>query len=107
MLVRALLAAALPLQGASWLHPTSAVPRVHRKLTVAAAQRRLVFGLNKYSHDTAICVVDADTHQIVFAAEKERITRRKHDGGDAGDLVVHALETLGNSVALEQFCRAY
>ncbi|CAN0263452.1 unnamed protein product, partial [Scytosiphon promiscuus] len=31
----------------------------------------------------------------LFAGEKERLTRAKHDGGDTGDLVSHALDSIG------------
>lgn len=43
--------------------------------------RPLVLGLNKYSHDSAVCVVDANTGEVIFAGEKERLTRKKHDAG--------------------------
>ncbi|CAM9869617.1 unnamed protein product, partial [Phaeothamnion confervicola] len=58
---------------------------------------KLIVGLNKYSHDTAICVANA-AGEVLFACEKERITRVKHDGGDASALVSYALEALGASV---------
>ena len=57
-------------------------------------RKELVIGLNKYSHDTSICVVDAATGEILFATEKERLSRRKHDAGPVDDLVSHALEFL-------------
>ena len=60
--------------------------------------RELIVGLNKYSHDTAVCVVDAATGEILFATEKERLTRRKHDAGPADDIVAHALECLDASL---------
>lgn len=31
----------------------------------------------------------------LFAGEKERLTRRKHDGGDTSELVSHALDSIG------------
>ena len=31
----------------------------------------------------------------LFAGEKERLTRSKHDGGDTGELVSHALDSIG------------
>jgi carbamoyltransferase len=65
----------------------------HRASTVLPA-RRLVLGLNKYSHDASVCVVDADTGCVIFAAEKERITRKKHDAGDVGELVAWALDSI-------------
>ena len=60
-------------------------------------RRELIVGLNKYSHDTAICVVEAATGAILFAAEKERLTRRKHDGGPVDDLVAHALDCIDDA----------
>ena len=58
---------------------------------IKAHRKELVIGLNKYSHDTSICVVDAATGEILFATEKERLSRRKHDAGPVDDLVAHAL----------------
>lgn len=55
----------------------------------------LIVGLNKYSHDSAVCVLRASDGACLFAGEKERITRIKHDGGDTGELVQHALESIG------------
>lgn len=55
----------------------------------------LVLGLNKYSHDSAVCVLRYDDGTCLFAGEKERLTRSKHDGGDTGELVSHALESVG------------
>jgi carbamoyltransferase len=53
--------------------------------------RRLILGLTKYTHDAAVAVVDADTGEVLFALAKERLTRRKHDGGGVAALVRHAL----------------
>lgn len=55
---------------------------------------KLVLGLNKYSHDTSICAADADTGKVLFAASKERLTRRKHDSGNVALLVETCLEAL-------------
>jgi carbamoyltransferase len=55
---------------------------------------QLVIGLNKYSHDTALCAADAETGQVLLALSKERITRRKHDSGNVASLVETCLETL-------------
>lgn len=54
----------------------------------------LVIGLNQYSHDASIAVLNAQTGAILFALSKERLSRRKHDGGDVAHLVKHALLTL-------------
>ena len=55
----------------------------------------LVLGVNKYSHDSAVCLLRYDDGACLFAGEKERLTRSKHDGGDTGYLVAHALESVG------------
>ncbi|CAN0429250.1 unnamed protein product, partial [Laminaria digitata] len=55
----------------------------------------LILGVNKYSHDSAVCLLRYDDGTCLFAGEKERLTRSKHDGGDTADLVSHALESVG------------
>jgi hypothetical protein len=55
---------------------------------------KLVLGVNKYSHDTTLCAADATTGQVLFALSKERITRKKHDGGNVATLVELCLEEL-------------
>ncbi len=54
----------------------------------------LVLGINKYSHDTTICAADAKTGKVLFAVAKERITRKKHDGGNIAGLVELCLDQL-------------
>lgn len=51
----------------------------------------LVIGINKYSHDTSVAVVDAASSTLLYASAKERHSRRKHDGGGTAALVAHAL----------------
>lgn len=51
-------------------------------------------GLNLYSHDTSVCILDRQG-DCLFAGQKERLTRVKHDAGDASELVQHALESAG------------
>jgi hypothetical protein len=58
----------------------------------------LILGVNKYSHDTSCCFIDTKTNQIVFSQSKERITGKKHDGGDIGSLVKHGLEAIGADI---------
>jgi hypothetical protein len=60
--------------------------------------RPLIVGLNKYSHDAACCVIEASTGRIVFSQSKERISRRKHDGGSTGSILRYALESISASV---------
>lgn len=59
---------------------------------------RLVLGLNQYTHSASACLLD-EQGEIVGALEKERITRRKHDGGDTAVVVEALLEQHG--VAIE------
>ena len=56
--------------------------------------RDLILGLNQYTHSAAVCVLDAKG-KMLFCGEKERLTRKKHDGGDTADLVEHALTAVG------------
>ena len=55
---------------------------------------KLVLGINKYSHDTTLCAANAATGEVLFALSKERITRKKHDGGNTASLVELCLDTL-------------
>ena len=55
---------------------------------------KLVLGLNKYSHDTTLCAADATTGNVLFAMSKERLTRKKHDGGNVATLVETCLDQL-------------
>ena len=55
---------------------------------------KLVLGINKYSHDTTICAADATTGNVLFALSKERMTRKKHDGGNIANLVELCLDEL-------------
>jgi len=58
----------------------------------------LTLGLNQYTHSAAACLLDRHGHAL-FLGEKERLTRKKHDGGDTADLVAHALESVGAELA--------
>ena len=64
--------------------------------------RSVVLGLNKYSHNACVAVADAQTGELLFAQEKERLTRVKNDGGAVGDLVRHALAARHLGDALPQ-----
>lgn len=55
---------------------------------------KLVLGINKYSHDASLCAADAATGEVLFAVSKERLTRRKHDAGNAALMVEKCLECL-------------
>jgi hypothetical protein len=55
---------------------------------------KLVVGLNKYSHDTALCAADAESGKVLFAMSKERLSRKKHDAGNVATLVDTCLKCL-------------
>jgi carbamoyltransferase len=55
---------------------------------------KLVIGITKYSHDATICAADKASGKVLFAVSKERLTRRKHDAGNAAVLVDACLEAL-------------
>jgi predicted NodU family carbamoyl transferase len=55
---------------------------------------KLIMGVNKYSHDTTICAANAATGQVLFALSRERLSRRKHDGGTITSLVEECLASL-------------
>lgn len=58
----------------------------------------LILGVNKYSHDTSICILDSSTGAILYSQAKERITKRKHDGGGIGELLKHGLNSVGGTI---------
>lgn len=68
----------------------------------------LVIGLNQYSHDASIAVVDALTGHVLFALSKERLTRRKHDAGHVATLVPHALSAIAteHNVDFDAVCKS-
>jgi len=63
-----------------------------RRPVALAPRRPVALGVVKYAHNACCCVVDATTGRLLFAGEKERLTRVKNDGGCVGDLVRHALQ---------------
>ena len=63
------------------------------------AKQNLIVGLNKYSHDASVCIVDGDSGKILFAQAKERITGKKHDGGATGELLRYGLRAIDATVA--------
>ena len=54
----------------------------------------LTLGLNQYTH-TASCLLLAADGSPLFGLAKERVTRKKHHGGDVSQLVEYALESAG------------
>lgn len=65
----------------------------HVRMTMDQA-RPFVIGLNQYSHDAGVAMVDHYNGEILYALSKERLTRRKHDGGDVGVVVQDGLQWL-------------
>ena len=55
---------------------------------------RYVLGLNQYTHSAAACLVD-ERGQLLYALAKERVTRKKHDGGDNAQVVEELLRGAG------------
>ena len=57
----------------------------------------LIIGVNKYSHDASICIIDSNTNggSIVFSLARERLTKKKHDGGGVADLIKYGLDSIG------------
>lgn len=60
---------------------------------------RVVLGLNQYTHSAACCLLD-ERGEVLFALAKERVSRKKFDGGDVSELVRYALEATG--IGLDQ-----
>lgn len=63
-------------------------------LAITDPDTPLVVGVNKYTHDTALCVAHAVTGDILWALSKERLSRKKHDAGNIVTLVEECLECL-------------
>ncbi len=55
---------------------------------------RYVLGLNQYTHSASACLLD-EYGQIVYALAKERVTRKKHDGGDNAEVIEAVLKGVG------------
>ena len=58
----------------------------------------LTIGLNQYTHSASACLLDGEGEPL-FALSKERITRKKFDGGDTAELVRHLLEQCNASIS--------
>jgi len=54
----------------------------------------LILGVNKYSQSTACALLDGEGN-VLFAMARERLTRKKYDGGDIAQLLRCALEQTG------------
>jgi hypothetical protein len=77
------------------------VPRTAPLLKIAVTRRRMptelaqqIVGVNKYSHDASCSIIDLNGN-CLYTQAKERITGRKHDGGNVDDVVAHGFENLG------------
>lgn len=55
---------------------------------------RLVLGLNQYTHSAAACLLGPDGRMLAMQ-QKERLSRKKHDGGDVAELVEQLLSGAG------------
>ncbi len=55
---------------------------------------RLVLGLNQYTHSAAACLLDEEG-RLLAMQQKERLSRKKHDGGDVAELVEQLLAEAG------------
>jgi hypothetical protein len=62
------------------------------------ALRPLIVGLNKYSHDASCCIIDSTNGKVLFSQAKERLSRRKHDGGAIGELLLYGLESIDATI---------
>jgi len=54
----------------------------------------LLLGLQQYTHSASCCLLGPGGEPL-FAASKERLTRKKFDGGDTASLVEYALRAVG------------
>ena len=54
----------------------------------------MILGLNKYSQSTSCALVN-EQGEVLFALARERLTRKKFDGGDVAQLVAACLEQTG------------
>lgn len=54
----------------------------------------LVLGANPYAHSAATFLLSSEG-EAVFALSKERVSRKKHDGGDLADLIRYAFSATG------------
>lgn len=68
-------------------------PSVRRRAIIPRAS--LILGLNQYTHDASVSIIHVATGHLLYAQSKERLTRRKHDGGDLSLLIQHALQSVG------------
>src|SRR5215470_20265377 len=60
-------------------------------------QHVYVLGINAYDHDVSACLLRDGA--IAFAISKERITRKKHDGGFYQEVVDYCLAGEGISLS--------
>jgi len=80
----------------NWLPQTAHVRSLSK--FAMSTKPNIILGVNKYSHDASVCLVDERSGEILFSQAKERITRRKHDGGAIGSLLKYALKYVGASM---------
>lgn len=58
----------------------------------------LIVGINKYSHDASLCIVSAESGEVLFSLSKERLTGSKNDGGATGSLLAYGLNSIYASI---------
>ena len=78
----------------SWLSKVALRPRTQLSGRKTSGDS-LIVGINKYSHDASICILDGKSGEILFAQAKERVSAKKHDGGGVGKLLKLALKSVG------------
>lgn len=59
---------------------------------------KLIIGVNKYSHDTSIAIINSENGKVLFHQAKERITNKKHDGGSINSLIQYSLDSIHASI---------
>lgn len=72
--------------------------RLNRKISsyrCNAVNDKIILGVNKYSHDTSICLLEKSSGKVLFTLSKERITGKKNDGGSITALLEYALKAIG------------
>lgn len=67
--------------------------------SLSMASNDLIVGLNKYSHDASICIMEQSTGKVLFSQAKERISGKKHDGGGVSEIIEYAFKYLGVSLS--------
>lgn len=81
----------------SWVPRAGSGRRCNRPVVVSVSAecgRKWVLGLNQYAHDAGAALLSVDGEQS-YIVPKERVTRRKCDGGDTADAVEQVMAAAG------------